>query len=140
MNLSFVINSSFIINNNSSDLLFLLYCSGVMLRGSGIKWDIRKVRPYDAYHLVDFDVPIGVNGDCYDRYLCRVEEMRQSLRIIHQCLNQMPEGEVKVDDAKITPPGRREMKVQPYRRQRSSCHELLLICSLGQYGSSYSSF
>ena len=86
-------------------------CSGVMLRGSGVKWDIRKVRPYDAYHLVDFDVPVGVNGDCFDRYLCRVEEMRQSLRIIHQCLNKMPEGEVKVDDAKITPPGRREMKV-----------------------------
>ena len=85
-----------------------------MLRGSGIKWDIRKVRPYDAYHLVDFDIPIGVNGDCYDRYLCRVEEMRQSLRIIHQCLNQMPEGEIKVDDAKITPPSRREMKVHVY--------------------------
>ena len=82
-----------------------------MLRGSGVKWDLRKVQPYDAYDEVDFEVPIGVNGDCYDRYLCRMEEMRQSLRIILQCLNQMPEGEVKVDDAKITPPRRAEMKV-----------------------------
>jgi NADH dehydrogenase (ubiquinone) Fe-S protein 2 len=84
--------------------------SGVMLRGSGIKWDLRKVQPYDAYDRVQFDVPIGVNGDCYDRYLCRMEEMRQSLRIIHQCLNDMPEGEIKVDDAKIAPPKRAEMK------------------------------
>jgi NADH:ubiquinone oxidoreductase subunit D len=52
-------------------------------------WDIRKSQPYDAYDLVDFDIPVGVNGDCYDRYLCRIEEMRQSLRIIQQCINQM---------------------------------------------------
>ncbi|XP_012264078.2 NADH-ubiquinone oxidoreductase 49 kDa subunit [Athalia rosae] len=84
--------------------------SGVMLRGSGIKWDLRKAQPYDAYHLVDFDVPIGTKGDCFDRYLCRVEEMRQSLRIIHQCLNQMPPGEIRTDDAKIAPPARAEMK------------------------------
>ncbi|KAL8574737.1 NADH dehydrogenase Fe-S protein subunit 2 ndufs2 [Nucella lapillus] len=84
--------------------------SGVMLRGSGIQWDIRKVQPYDAYAEMDFDVPIGRNGDCYDRYLIRMEEMRQSLRIIHQCLNQMPSGEVKIDDNKITPPSRSEMK------------------------------
>nr|XP_022901631.1 NADH-ubiquinone oxidoreductase 49 kDa subunit [Onthophagus taurus] len=84
--------------------------SGVMLRGSGIKWDLRKTQPYDAYDLIDFDVPIGVNGDCYDRYLCRVEEMRQSLNIIEQCLNKMPTGEIKTDDAKITPPSREEMK------------------------------
>ena len=83
-----------------------------MLRGSGIKWDLRKVKPYDAYDQVEFDVPIGCNGDCYDRYLCRMEEMRQSLRIILQCLNKMPEGEVKIDDAKITPPSRAEMKVR----------------------------
>ena len=82
-----------------------------MLRGSGIKWDLRKVQPYDAYDLVDFDVPIGVKGDCYDRYLCRVEEMRQSLKIIEQCLNNMPPGEIKTDDAKLTPPSRAEMKV-----------------------------
>lgn len=84
--------------------------SGVMLRGSGIKWDLRKQQPYDAYDLVEFDVPIGTKGDCYDRYLCRVEEMRQSLRIIDQCLNQMPAGEIKTDDAKVTPPSRSEMK------------------------------
>ncbi|KAK5638277.1 hypothetical protein RI129_012572 [Pyrocoelia pectoralis] len=84
--------------------------SGVMLRGSGIKWDLRKVRPYDAYDLVEFDVPIGVKGDCYDRYLCRVEEMRQSLRIIDQCINKMPAGEVKTDDAKLSTPSRAEMK------------------------------
>jgi len=84
--------------------------SGVMLRGSGVKWDLRKSQPYDAYDQVEFDVPIGKHGDCYDRYLCRVEEMRQSMRIIHQCLNKMPEGEIKVDDAKISPPKRSEMK------------------------------
>ncbi|XP_076323480.1 NADH dehydrogenase (ubiquinone) 49 kDa subunit [Tachypleus tridentatus] len=84
--------------------------SGVMLRGSGIKWDIRKAQPYDAYDQVEFDVPIGVRGDCYDRYLCRIEEMRQSLNIMYQCLNKMPLGEVKVDDNKISPPKRAEMK------------------------------
>ncbi|CAI2168901.1 15973_t:CDS:2 [Funneliformis geosporum] len=84
--------------------------SGVMLRGSGIKWDLRKVQPYDAYDKVEFDVPIGSHGDCYDRYLCRVEEMRQSIRIIHQCLNQMPQGPIKVDDWKISPPNRASMK------------------------------
>ncbi|KAE8749208.1 hypothetical protein FOCC_FOCC004115 [Frankliniella occidentalis] len=84
--------------------------SGVMLRGSGVKWDLRKSQPYDAYDLVEFDVPVGVNGDCYDRYLIRMEEMRQSLRIIEQCLNQMPPGEVRTDDAKVAPPTRAEMK------------------------------
>ncbi|KAE8573712.1 NADH-ubiquinone oxidoreductase 49 kDa subunit [Halyomorpha halys] len=84
--------------------------SGVMLRGSGIKWDLRKTQPYDAYPFVEFDVPVGTHGDCYDRYLCRVEEMRQSLKIIEQCLNKMPEGEVKTDDNKISTPSREEMK------------------------------
>jgi len=84
--------------------------SGVMLRGSGIKWDLRKTQPYDAYHLVEFDVPIGTRGDCYDRYLCRVAEMRESLKIIEQCLNQMPAGEIKTDDMKISTPSRSEMK------------------------------
>lgn len=84
--------------------------SGVMLRGSGIPWDIRKVAPYDAYDQVDFDVPVGKNGDCYDRYLCRIEEFRQSLRIIEQCLNKMPAGQYKVDDHKLTPPPRASMK------------------------------
>ncbi|KAF9570507.1 NADH:ubiquinone oxidoreductase 49kD subunit [Mortierella alpina] len=84
--------------------------SGVMLRGSGVNWDLRKVQPYDAYDLVDFDVPVGTKGDCYDRYLCRMEEMRQSLRIIHQCINDMPAGPVRVDDLKISPPRRAHMK------------------------------
>ena len=84
--------------------------TGAMLRGSGIPFDIRKSQPYDAYDLVDFDIPVGRNGDCYDRYLCRTEEMRQSVRIIEQCVNQMPEGDIKIDDAKIAPPSRSEMK------------------------------
>jgi len=84
--------------------------SGVMLRGSGVKWDLRKAQPYDAYDLVEFDVPYGTNGDTYDRYVIRCEEMRQSLRIIEQCLNQMPAGEIRCDDAKAVPPTRREMK------------------------------
>jgi NADH dehydrogenase (ubiquinone) Fe-S protein 2 len=84
--------------------------SGVMLRGSGISWDLRKEQPYDAYSEVEFDVPIGKNGDCYDRYLCRVEEMRQSLRIISQCIDKMPPGPIKIDDNKIVPPSRSDMK------------------------------
>lgn len=84
--------------------------SGVMLRGSGIKWDVRKAQPYDAYDQVEFDVPVGTKGDCYDRYICRVEEMRQSLNIIYQCLNKMPTGEIKVDDHKVVPPSRSLMK------------------------------
>jgi len=85
-------------------------CSGVMLRSTGIKWDLRKTQPYDAYDLVDFDVPVGTNGDCYDRYKMRLLEMRESLRIIEQCLNQMPTGDVRTDDAKCVPPNRAEMK------------------------------
>jgi NADH dehydrogenase (ubiquinone) Fe-S protein 2 len=84
--------------------------SGVMLRGSGVNWDLRKVAPYDAYDKVEFSVPVGSNGDSYDRYLIRCEEMRQSVNIINQCLNQMPDGEVRIDDAKISPPKRSEMK------------------------------
>ncbi|PPQ69663.1 hypothetical protein CVT26_001532 [Gymnopilus dilepis] len=84
--------------------------SGVMLRGSGIPWDLRKVAPYDKYAEVEFDIPVGKNGDCYDRYLCRVQEMRESLRIINQCLNKMPTGVIKVDDHKLVPPPRAMMK------------------------------
>lgn len=84
--------------------------SGVMLRGSGIKWDLRKNQPYEIYDKLDFEVPYGENGDCYDRYLIRLEEMRQSLRIIEQCLNKMPPGDIKIDDNKIVPPRRSEMK------------------------------
>ena len=84
--------------------------SGVMLRGSGVSWDLRKTQPYDIYNKINFDVPIGTRGDCYDRYLIRIEEMRQSLRIIMQCVNEMPQGLIKVDDRKITPPSRSQMK------------------------------
>lgn len=80
--------------------------TGPMLRGSGIAWDLRKEAPYDAYDKVDFDVPVGTRGDSYDRFLCRIEEMRQSLRIIDQCANQMPSGDFAVEDAKISPPSR----------------------------------
>jgi NADH dehydrogenase (ubiquinone) Fe-S protein 2 len=84
--------------------------SGVMLRGSGIPWDLRKMQPYEVYEKLDFDVPVGTNGDCFDRYLLRVEEMRQSLKIIKQCLNLIPEGTVKTSNKKITAPSRIEMK------------------------------
>ncbi len=84
--------------------------SGVMLRGSGINWDLRKTQPYEIYDKLEFDIPLGNKGDCFDRYCIRVEEMRQSLRIIIQCLNKMPNGPVKVDDLKITPPTRHNMK------------------------------
>lgn len=84
--------------------------SGVMLRGSGISWDLRKTQPYEVYHKMDFDVPIGTNGDCYDRYLIRIEEMRQSIRIILQVLNEIPEGPIKLDDKKITNPDRVQLK------------------------------
>jgi len=84
--------------------------SGVMLRSTGIAWDIRKTEPYEIYNKLDFTVPVGLNGDCFDRYLIRLEEMRQSVDIIHQCLNAMPSGEIKTDDRKIAPPSRNEMK------------------------------
>jgi NADH-quinone oxidoreductase subunit D len=84
--------------------------SGVMVRGSGAAWDLRKAQPYECYSELAFDIPIGKNGDCWDRYLVRVEEMRQSLRIIVQALDQMPGGAIKIDDQKVAPPTRGEMK------------------------------
>ena len=84
--------------------------SGVMLRGSGIKWDLRKSQPYEIYNDLDFSVPVGINGDCYDRYLVRVFEMKQSLKIISQCLDKIPYGLVKTNDIKLSPPTRTEMK------------------------------
>lgn len=84
--------------------------SGPCLRACGLAWDLRKAQPYDCYDRMDFDIPIGSHGDCYDRYLVRMLEMRESLRIVHQCLDQMPSGPVKVDDRKISSPPRAEMK------------------------------
>jgi len=84
--------------------------SGVMMRGSGVAWDLRKSQPYDCYEQLSFKVPIGKNGDCYDRYLCRVEEMRESVKIIKQCLEHLPKGPVKSQDNKITPPPKKEIK------------------------------
>jgi NADH-quinone oxidoreductase subunit D len=84
--------------------------SGPCLRASGVPWDLRKSQPYDMYGSLDFEVPVGRNGDCYDRYLVRMQEMRQSLSMILQCLDRMPSGPVRILDNKITPPRRGEMK------------------------------
>jgi NADH-quinone oxidoreductase subunit D len=84
--------------------------TGPMLRGSGVAWDLRKAQPYMVYDQLDFDIPIGKNGDCYDRYLVRVEEVRQSLKIINQCLDKLPTGPVLYREKKIAPPTRGEMK------------------------------
>ncbi|MGR8947477.1 MAG: NADH-quinone oxidoreductase subunit D [Gammaproteobacteria bacterium] len=86
--------------------------TGPMLRGSGVEWDLRKKQPYEVYADLDFDIPVGTNGDCYDRYLVRVEEMRQSARIIKQCVSWLRNhpGPVMLDDHKLTPPKRGEMK------------------------------
>ncbi|GIX22302.1 MAG: hypothetical protein KatS3mg121_1085 [Gammaproteobacteria bacterium] len=86
--------------------------SGPMLRGSGVAWDLRKTQPYAVYDRLDFEVPIGRNGDCYDRYLVRVAEMRQSARIVKQCVQWLRAnpGPVRCDDPKVTPPPRERMK------------------------------
>jgi NADH-quinone oxidoreductase subunit D len=86
--------------------------TGPMLRGSGIAWDLRKKQPYEVYDRLDFDIPVGKNGDCYDRYLVRVEEMRQSNRIIQQCVKWLREnpGPVMSDNHKVAPPKRLDMK------------------------------
>jgi len=84
--------------------------SGVMLRGSGVAWDLRKSQPYECYKDFNFKIPIGKNGDCYDRYICRVEEMRQSIEIIKNCIERMPSGPVKSIDGKVTPPSKKDLK------------------------------
>ncbi|WP_372522016.1 NADH-quinone oxidoreductase subunit D [Sulfuricaulis sp.] len=86
--------------------------TGPMLRGSGVEWDLRKKQPYEVYDRLDFDIPVGVNGDCYDRYLVRIEEMRQSNRIIRQCVEWLRRnpGPVMIDDRKVAPPPREKMK------------------------------
>src|ERR1700674_835403 len=86
--------------------------TGPMLRGSGVEWDLRKKQPYEVYDKMDFDIPVGTNGDCYDRYLVRIEEMRQSNRIIRQCADWLAanRGPVMIDDRKVRPPSREHMK------------------------------
>jgi NADH-quinone oxidoreductase subunit D len=86
--------------------------TGPMLRGTGIEWDLRKKQPYEVYDRLDFDVPVGVNGDCYDRYLVRIEEMRQSNRIVQQCVDWLRAhpGPVITDNHKVAPPSREQMK------------------------------
>ena len=84
--------------------------SGPMIRGAGIPWDLRKSQPYDVYDRMDFEIPVGTRGDCYDRFMVRVEEVRQSARIIKQCLAEMPEGPIASLDRKVVPPKRGEMK------------------------------
>jgi len=84
--------------------------SGCMLRGSGVAWDLRRTQPYEIYDQMNFSIPVGLRGDCYDRVMLRIQEMRESLKIIFQCLNSMPGGYFKLDDHKITPPSRAQMK------------------------------
>ena len=84
--------------------------SGVMVRGSGLAWDLRRSQPYEVYSELDFKIPVGKNGDCYDRYLCRMEEMRESAKIIKQAVEMMPQGPVLPEDSKVAPPRRGEMK------------------------------
>ncbi len=84
--------------------------SGPMIRAAGIPWDLRKAQPYDVYDRMDFEIPVGTNSDCYDRFMVRVEEVRQSARIMQQCLREMPGGPVNSDDRKVSPPKRAEMK------------------------------
>jgi NADH-quinone oxidoreductase subunit D len=84
--------------------------SGIMARSSGLAWDLRRSQPYEVYSELDFNIPIGKNGDCYDRYLCRIDEMRQSLRIMKQCVEMMPDGPVSATNSNIVPPKRSDMK------------------------------
>ena len=84
--------------------------TGPLLRSTGSAWDLRKTQPYEVYSNLDFEIPVGKKGDCYDRYCIRIEEMRQSLKIILQCLNQMPNSHIKTDDRKIAAPSRKDLK------------------------------
>ena len=95
---------------NEKDAIKLGF-TGPMLRGSGVKWDLRKNAPYDSYDEFDFDIPVGSYGDCYDRFIVRIEEMRESVKIIQQCLEKIPEGPFMTEDRKIAPPPRAEMAI-----------------------------
>ncbi|MFO1039971.1 MAG: NADH-quinone oxidoreductase subunit D [Geminicoccaceae bacterium] len=97
--------------------------TGPMLRASGVPWDLRKAQPYEVYDRMDFDIPVGMNGDCWDRYLVRMLEVHESLKIMKQCLEQMPEGPVRSADTKVTPPRRVDMK----RSMESLIHHFKLF-------------
>jgi len=101
-----LINIGIVSSKNACDWGF----SGVMLRGSGLNWDLRKSQPYEIYNEISFKIPVGNTGDCYDRYLVRLFEMKESLKIIEQCLNNIPFGTIKTDDFKIINPLRQDMK------------------------------
>ncbi len=96
----------------SPERALALGCTGPILRGSGIAWDLRKKQPYEVYSQLDFDIPIGLNGDCYDRYLVRIEEMKQSTRLIQQCVDWLRNhpGPVMIEDTAVNPPKRVDMK------------------------------
>ncbi len=95
---------------SADDALAWGFISGPMLRASGVPWDLRKAQPYDAYAEMDFDIPIGKHGDVYSRYMVRIAEMRESLRIVKQCIENLPDGPVMTEDGKVAPPSRSEMK------------------------------
>jgi NADH-quinone oxidoreductase subunit D len=84
--------------------------SGPMLRASGIAWDLRRNQSYEVYDELEFEIPVGQNGDCYDRYMIRIAEMYESIKIINQCIAKMPQGPIKTLDPKISPPSRHNMK------------------------------
>jgi NADH-quinone oxidoreductase subunit D len=111
-----------------------------MVRGCGAAWDLRKAQPYECYSELDFDIPIGKHGDCYDRYLVRMEEMRQSVRIMKQCLEKLrlPEGQgpVAIKDNKIVPPPRGEMK----RSMEATIHHFKLYSEGHRVASSASTW
>src|SRR5687768_11631060 len=98
------------IGTGSRDDSIAWCCSGPMIRAAGVPWDLRKSQPYDVYDRMEFDIPVGTRGDCYDRFMVRVEEVRQSARIMRQCLKEMPSGPIATMDRKVFPPKRAEMK------------------------------
>jgi NADH:ubiquinone oxidoreductase subunit D len=101
-----VINIGYVAIRNALDRSF----SGVMLRGSGLNWDLRLAENYEVYSMVDFNIPTSAGGDCYDRYLCRIAEMRESIRIVEKCINMMKSGPIKSEDYKLSMPPRAIMK------------------------------
>merc|ERR1711991_295589 len=92
--------------------------SGPCLKASGVKWDLRKSQPYEVYDKLEFDIPVGKTGDCYARYLVRMEEMRQSLKLIKQVINEIPNGDYITEDKKIAPPKKKKKKKNPPKKKK----------------------